>query len=128
MAAQKKKVLMLDYTYRYSPGFYALKNHLKNTKMTSYESLRLGAGLAREDINVLEDLMIHDLSMLQELAPSKPLTLSSIPLKEGASHPTQQAWALMRGENWQAALLGSRVFPKKTRTVIMRTPPIRHPV
>ena len=119
LAETKKKVLMLDYTYRYSPGFQALKNHLKNTKMTSYESLRMGAGLARKDINVLEDLMIHDLSMLIELAPSKPLSCSCLPLNPETT--LQQAFVTVSGKNWQASLLSSRVFPKKIRTVVVRT-------
>ena len=122
LARQKKRTLMVDYTYVYSPGFQQLKKHLKYTQMMSYESLRLGAGLARKDINVVDDLMIHDLSMLLQLAPSRPLFCSCKPLSCGVSFSVQQAFASIYGKNWQASLWSSRVFPKKIRTVVVRTP------
>ena len=90
--------------------------------MTSYESLRLGAGMARKDINVIDDLMIHDLSMLLQLAPSKPLSCSCFPIIPDEAPVTQQSFATVYGKTWQASLLSSRVFPKKIRTVVIRTP------
>lgn len=122
LARQKKRTLMVDYTYVYSPGFQQLKKHLKYTQMISYESLRLGAGLARKDIGVVEDLMIHDLSMLLQLAPSRPLFCSCQPVSYGVSLPVQQTFATIYGKNWEANLWSSRIFPKKIRTVVVRTP------
>ena len=113
LAQKKKKVLMVDYTYIYSPGFQELKRHLKNTRLTSYESLRLGAGLARKDINVLEDLMIHDLSMLLRLASSRPLSCSCQSLDYKVASPVQQAFANVWGKGWQASLWSSRIFQKR---------------
>lgn len=122
IALKKQKVLMVDWTYKYSPGFKQLKQYLKNAKMQSYESLRLGSGFPRKDINVIEDLMIHDISMLLALIPSKPLFLSCFsPEKRKQGTFQQQALAFIEGKNWRAHIWGSRVFPEKTRTVIVRT-------
>ena len=88
--------------------------------MTSYESLRLNSELARTDINVVDDLMIHDLSMLLEIAPSKPLHCSC----HSTDHKfktEQQAFAFIYGANWQASIFASRVWTNKTRTVIVRS-------
>ena len=121
IARQNKKVLMIDYTYLYSPGFKKLKECLKNTKIISYESLRLNSQLARADINVLNDLMIHDLSMLVDMIPSKPLNGSCRPVKlKGKTE--QQAFAFIYGVDWQAVIFASRVWTDKIRTVVVRTP------
>ena len=120
LARQKKRVLMVDYTYLYSPGFQALKESLKNSKMISYESLRLNSELARTDINVVDDLMIHDLSMLLEIAPSKPLHCSCYSI-DHKFKTEQQAFAFIYGNRWQASIFSSRVWTNKTRTVIVRS-------
>ena len=120
LARQKKRILMVDYIYLYSPGFQKLKESLKNSKMTSYESLRLNSELARTDINVVDDLMIHDLSMLLEIAPSNPLYCSCYPTGH-KSNIAQQAFAFIYGANWQASIFASRVWTNKTRTVIVRS-------
>lgn len=122
MALKKKKVLMVDWTYKYSPGFRQMKKYLKNAQMQGYESLRLGSGFPRKDISVIEDLMVHDISMLLSLIPSKPLFLSCLsPEQRKSDSVQQQALAFIEGKNWKAYFQSSRVFPKKTRTVIIRT-------
>ena len=120
MARQKKKVLMIDYTYLYSPGFQKLKECLKNSQITSYESLRLNSEFARTDINVVSDLIIHDLSMLVDIIPSKPLSCScrSVSLKNKIE---QEAFAFIYGNKWQASIFASRVWTNKTRAVVVRT-------
>ena len=120
LAKQKNKVLMVDYTYLYSPGFQKLRDNLKKSKITSYESLRLNSELARTDTNVVNDLIIHDLSMLLEIIPSKPLYCVSHSINQKYKI-AQQAFILIYGKNWQASICGSRIWVNKIRTVIVRS-------
>ena len=120
LARKKKKVLMIDYTYLYSPGFQKLKKCLKNSEIISYESLRLNPGFSRADINVVNDLMIHDLSMLEDIIPSRPLNCSCRPVKL-KNEIDQKAFAFIYGKNWQASIIANRVWTNKIRTVVIRT-------
>ena len=111
---------MIDYTYLYSPGFQKLKECLKNSEIISYESLRLNSEFSRTDINVVNDLIVHDLSMLENIIPSKPLNCScrSVNLKNKID---QKAFAFIYGRNWQASIFASRIWTNKIRTVVIRT-------
>lgn len=121
MSIKKQKTLMVDWTYKYSPGFKQVKEYLKNTSIQSYESLRLGPFI-RKDINVIEDLMIHDISMLLSLISSPPISVSCFsPERKKQGSFQQQAIASIEGKNWKANLWSSRVFPEKIRKVIVRT-------
>lgn len=121
MAKQKKKTLMVDYTYLYSPGFRKLKKLLANSKMTNYKSLRMNSGFPRQDTHVTEDLIIHDLSMLVELFSSLPLYGSCQPLVIDKSGVFQEAFVSLTGHKWRAWICASRVFSEKQRTVLVES-------
>ena len=138
LAKSLQKTLMVDYTYLYSPGFQYLKKQLKGEGALSYQSLRLGGGIPRPDISVMEDLMVHDLSLLLSLGLLEWKTVRCLPLhqkdvegaaeckpgegKSGRLHPPlQQAFAWLRGRRISASLFASCVHPEKTRRVIVRT-------
>ena len=123
LAEKNKKVLMIDYTYLYSPGFLSLKKALRGSKMKSYESLRLNAQFPRGDVSITEDLMIHDLSMLLETAPSPPLYCSCQGLEGARDEPKlfQTAFASLTGESWRAFIYAGRVFSRKKRLVLVKS-------
>ena len=121
IAKKKKKVLMINYSYIYSPGFQELKKLLANSKMQSYESLRFNFGFPRQDINVVDDLVIHDLSMLLELIPSQPLNCFCQPLENKGSNIYQQALVSITGKTWRAFIYASRVFSEKQRIVLVKS-------
>ena len=121
MAQKKKRVLMVDWTYLYSPGFKKLKELLAHSKMTSYESLRCNSEFARTDINVVDDLIIHDLAMLLDIAPSKPLYCSCQSLNVEKKAVAQQGIVSITGQKWRAFIYGSRVFSEKQRLVLVKS-------
>ena len=117
-AQKKKRVLMVDYTYVYSPGFQKLKKFLASSKMKSYESLRLNENFPRLDVSVLEDLIIHDLSMLIEIIPSPPLYCSCWSLDQRLG---QSAALVITGDQWRALVYASSVFGEKKRVVLVKS-------
>ena len=120
-ARRKKKVLMVDYTYLYSHGFKKIKENLKGSKMTSYESLRMNFSFPRQDTNVIEDLIIQDLCMLIDLIPSPPLYCSCHPLNIKRPAVFQQAFVSITGKKWRAFIYGNRVFSEKQRTILVKS-------
>ena len=121
MAKKKQKTLMVDWTYLYSPGFKKLKELLARSKMISYESLRLNSEFARTDINVVNDLIVHDLAMLLDIAPSKALYCSCQSLNVEKKAVSQAALVSISGQKWRAFIYASRVFSAKQRLVLVKS-------
>lgn len=75
LAAHKKKVLMIDHTYIYSPAIQELKNVIRAGelgKLYSYDSTRINLGLFQRDNSVVWDLAAHDFSILLYLVNETP--------------------------------------------------------
>ena len=121
LAKKQKKVLMVDWTYLYSPGFQKLKELLSSSKLVNYESLRCNSDFVRTDINVLEDLAIHDLAMLLDIAPSKPIYCSCQSLKLNKKTVSQEAMLSITGYKYKAFIYVSRVFSEKQRLVLVKS-------
>jgi len=120
-AKENKKVLMIDYSFIYSPGFLELKNKMKGLKLKSYESLRMNEQFPNWSVSLSEDLLIHDLSMLFELIPSAPLYCLCQSLELDSSRESQTALISITGEKWRAFIYVSRVFSEKTRLVLVKS-------
>lgn len=120
-AKKKKKVLMIDYSFIYDPGFRKLKELMNNSKIKSYESLRFNNQLPVQDVNLPEDLAIHDLSMLAELIPSPPLYCFCHPLEMDSLNIPQTALISITGKGWRAFIYASRVFCEKKRIVLIKS-------
>ena len=119
-AKKSKKVLMIDYSFTYSPGFLELKKRMKGLKLKSYESLRMNEQFPIWNVSLSEDLLIHDLSMLVELIPSPPLYCMCQSLEINNSQ-SQTALISITGENWRAFIYVSRVFSEKERLVLVKS-------
>ena len=117
---KEKKVLMIDYSFIYSPGFLELKKLMKGSKLKSYESFRMNEQLPVWNVSLSEDLLIHDLSMLIEIIPSEPLYCVCQSLEMNSSK-AQTALILIVGSKWRAFIYVSRVFSEKTRLILVKT-------
>ena len=115
------KVLMIDYSFTYSPGFLELKKRIGKSKLKSYESLRMNDQFPIWNVSLSEDLLIHDLSMLIELIPSPPLYCSCQVLEINDSSLPQTALVSITGDKWRAFIYVSRVFSEKTRLILVKT-------
>lgn len=120
-AEEKNKVLMIDYSFTYSPGFLELKKKMKSLKLKSYESLRMNEQFPNWSVSLGEDLIIHDLSMLVELIPSPPLYCICQFLEMNNSNLPQTALVSITGSKWRAFIYVSRAFSGKTRLVLVKS-------
>ena len=118
-AKEQKRVLMIDYSFIYSPGFQKLKELMRGSEMKSYESLRMNAQLPVWNVDLSEDLIIHDLSMLVEIIPSLPICCSYQPLE--FSDRFQTALISIMGLSWRSFVYASRDFSEKKRLVFVKS-------
>ncbi len=85
LASKKKKILMVDHTFVYSPAVSKMKEMLTKKqlgRLCYFDSVRVNLGLFQQTTNVLWDLATHDLSIMDYLIGKDPLSISAT----GASH------------------------------------------
>jgi predicted dehydrogenase len=85
LAKRKRKILMVDHTFLYSPAVQKIKTLMDNGqigKIQYFDSTRINLGLFQSDINVLWDLAPHDISILCYLLEEEPATVQAT----GVSH------------------------------------------
>jgi predicted dehydrogenase len=81
LAKKKKKVLMVDHTFEYSAPVMKAKELIENGQLgTIYtiDMVRVNLGLFQKDINVVQDLLPHDASILMYLLGEKPISLRTV--------------------------------------------------
>ena len=72
LAEKNNLKLVVDHTYVYSPAIEKIKDIISKGgigKPLYYESLRANLGIFQQDVSVIWDLAIHDLSILDFLYP-----------------------------------------------------------
>ena len=85
LANKQGKVLMVDHTFLYTSAVQKMKRLIDSGELGSvkyFDSTRINLGLIQQDVNVLWDLAPHDISILDYLIPSKPLSVQAT----GVSH------------------------------------------
>jgi predicted dehydrogenase len=84
-ADRRDKVLMVDHTFIYTGAVRQIRELILNQQLGNihyYDSVRINLGLFREDVNVIWDLAVHDLSIMNYVLPDKPIAVSCF----GMSH------------------------------------------
>ena len=72
LAKRNNLKIVVDHTYLYSPAIERIKHFIDQGtigKPLYYESLRANLGIFQQDVSVIWDLAIHDLSILDFLYP-----------------------------------------------------------
>lgn len=116
LAERKKIILQIGHIERFNPALASLKPLLKNPRYMQTE--RSAPFTVRcTDVNVILDLMIHDLDIVTDLAGSRPAQISAA----GASVITKEidsAFARIIFENGCVAdVAASRVSDEKKRVI-----------
>ena len=116
LAGQQQTVLQIGHIERYNPAFTGIKQHLKAPRYIQSE--RSAPFTVRcTDVNVILDLLIHDLDLVSALAGARPVRVSAM----GSSVITTEidsAIARIVFENGCVAdVAASRVSDEKKRTV-----------
>jgi len=80
LAAQKKKVLLVDHTFVYTGAVRKIKEVIEKGELGDliyYDSTRVNLGLFQQDVSVIWDLAPHDISIMDYLMPFKKIEVSA---------------------------------------------------
>lgn len=79
-AARRKLVLMVDHTFVYTGAVRRIKELISKGEIGDvyyYDSVRVNLGLFQNDVDVIWDLAVHDLSIMDYVLPSRPRAVSA---------------------------------------------------
>ncbi len=116
LAKEKGLKLQVGHIERFNPAFVSLKKNVKEVRFVKTSRLSPFTGRS-VDIDVVLDLMIHDIDLVLTLVNSKPkrLTVKGSPV---LTEKTDIGFALIEFENGAIAELSvSRVSEERDRTV-----------
>ncbi len=81
LADEKKRILMVGHTFVYTAAVNKIKDLIRAGELGDIyyiSTSRVNLGLFQEDINVVWDLAPHDVSILNYILDSKPVSVSAI--------------------------------------------------
>ncbi len=84
-AARRNLVLMVDHTFLYTPAVQKIRQLIGDGVLGDiyyYNGVRASLGLFQDDVNVIWDLAVHDISIIQYIFHEDPVAVSAT----GASH------------------------------------------
>ena len=79
-AAKRRKVLMVDHTFVYTPAVRAISEMIGAGELGEvyyYDSTRVNLGLFQRDVNVIWDLAVHDFAIVDHLLDQHPVMISA---------------------------------------------------
>jgi len=85
LAQAKRKTIMVDHTFLFTGAVRKMKELLESNalgRIYYYDSVRINLGLFQHDVNVIWDLAPHDLSIMDYLLNTRPVSLCA----HGACH------------------------------------------
>jgi len=77
-AEKRRLCLMVDHTFVYSSAVRKIRELVQNGQIGEtlyYDSVRVNLGLFQHDVNVIWDLVVHDLSIIDYLFDEKPIAI-----------------------------------------------------
>lgn len=80
-AERHRRVLLVDHTFLYTPAVAHLKEILAAGRLGRplyYDSVRTGLGIFKNDVNIVDDLAVHDLAIIEHLFPAMPAAVSAV--------------------------------------------------
>ena len=101
-AERRKLVLLVDHTFVYTGAVQKIQELVADDELGSiyyYDSVRINLGLFQQDVNVLWDLAVHDLSILDYVIPSRPVAVSATGVGHLAGQPVDTAYLTLFFEN-----------------------------
>lgn len=120
LVSEEGLVVSAGYLYVHNPIVKAAKETIESGRfgeLLFLESLREGFGAFRRDVNVVRDLMVHDISICLELMGGDEIYVRDAHqrLQLGTGHHAEVEAYLSAGERVGIKLLASHARPRKTR-------------
>jgi len=123
LAARRNLQILVDHTFVYTGAVRKMNEVVTASKLGRvlyYDSIRINLGLYQQDMNVIWDLVVHDLAILSSVMPRRPEAVSAIyadPLKTGV--PGIAYVTLFYPDNVVAHMHASWLAPVKIRQVVL---------
>ena len=80
-AQRRNRTLMVDHVFVYTPAVRMIRKLIDDQALGDlyyYDSVRVNLGLFQQDVNVIWDLAVHDLSIMDFVIDEKPHTVSAV--------------------------------------------------
>jgi predicted dehydrogenase len=93
-AASRNLVLMVDHTFLYTPAIRKIRDLISTEALGEiyyYNSIRASLGLFQNDINVIWDLAVHDISIIQYIFSELPIAVSATAASHVPGSPENMA-------------------------------------
>jgi predicted dehydrogenase len=123
LAAKKNRQIFADHTFLYTGAVQkigAMADAGELGRILYYDSTRINLGLFQHDVNVIWDLVVHDLAILQRIMPAQPTAISAQAFDPTASGLASVAYVtLFYPGNAVAHMHASWLAPVKIRQVIV---------
>jgi len=122
LAERSKKIVMVDHTFVYTGAVRKMKEIVERGELGIpyyFDSVRANLGLFQSDINVMWDLVPHDLSILQLLINKKPLAVSAHGLAKFNSVEHLAYVFLYLEDGFVAHFTSNWTSPVKIRRIIL---------
>jgi len=123
IAKKRKLQLMVDYTFLYTPAVQKIKELLDNNTIGDIlfiEAQRLNLGIFRNDVNVIWDLAVHDVSVIQYLLNKIPKSLSVKGISYINSKKMDLAYVTLKyNEKQMVHISSSWLFPFKNKRMVI---------
>jgi predicted dehydrogenase len=94
-AAARRLVVMVDHTFVYTGAVRKMRELADNGDLGDiyyYDSVRINLGLFQNDVNVLWDLAVHDLSIMDYVLQRQPTAVSATGLAHVEGRPENIAY------------------------------------
>ena len=122
-AARRRLVLMVDHTFVYTGAVQKMRELVGSGELGDlyyYDSVRINLGLFQQDVDVLWDLAVHDLSIMDFVLPQQPVSVSATGLAHVPGKPKDIAYMTMFFEGPMIAHVhASWLAPVKVRRTLL---------
>jgi len=123
LAKDKNLILAIDHPFIFSGVVKKMQDLINSGDIGDvlyYDSVRINLGLFRSDVNVIWDLLPHDLSILAEIFTDKPISVQAIGLDHFDRNNVDVAYIALRyPNNVTAHVHVSWTSPVKIRQMIL---------
>jgi predicted dehydrogenase len=130
-AEQQNVVLMVDHTFIYTPAVQKIRELIFDRVLGDiyyYNSTRASLGLFQNDVNVIWDLAVHDVSIIRYILDEAPIAVSATGVSHLAGSPESMAHIALTfqsscvahiGVNWLSPVKVRQTFIGGSRKMIL---------
>jgi predicted dehydrogenase len=126
LAFEKQLLIVVDHPYVFHPAVKEIKDLIQSYKLGDifyYESSRANLGIFQYDVDVLWDLVVHDISIISELFPNlEPEVKSAFahnPLAKFGSNASMVSVQLLYPNGMMASIAANWLSPIKIRRTVI---------